>query len=363
MRYSRPKKTCKPSMDVMERRQLLSAAPLGAISWRDLHGLATEVDRAQRGPIQAQGSVARPRAPLGHGHLRSSRPGSGVGAGSIEQQADIANAILRIADPVLQDLAKSRPGADAAVTQVRQSLAQIVATSRAQPSAVVSAASDDVLDTLLDTFGPGDPFASLGVVSADALKPGDIIVRCTPGLTSQGIELAHWSRYSHVALYIGDGQIIDAVGAGVHTRSLADLLSESNRVGVLRVPDLSAAQARTAIRAAQAQEGDAYNFVGLAALEAQKLSAVIAHLSEGLPGVVGVLSRAERLPSSIIDNGTFACSQLVRYAFIKAGVTLSQANGLAPGDVVRLGMVGVLDEVGRLEIPAQTTTTAGAWLP
>lgn len=386
----RPKKAYAPSIDAMERRQLLSNAPLGAMARRAaqpieaevarrrdaipadapdarprFEAIAAEVARRRREAIPADAPDARPRFLSGQATLRASRPGSRGGVVTVEQQASIADTFLRLADPVLGALAKYGDGAQPAATQVRQRLSQLSDQAVAQPSALVSATQDDLLGSLLDTFGPGDPFASLGVVSTDSLKPGDIILRCTDSLGSQAIELAHWSRYSHVALYIGDGQIIDAMPNGVHTRPLSEMLSDSNRASVLRVPDLSPAQAQAAIRAAKAQEGAAYNFTGLVALEVQKAAAVIAHAGEGLGGIIGVLSRAERLPSSLIDNGTFACSQLVRYAFLKAGISLTQANGAAPGDFVRLGMAGVLDEVGRLEVPAKVSTAAatGAWLP
>lgn len=350
-------------MDAMERRQMLSNAPLAAISRRQVHADVAATDRADAVPRPADVSRPALRFLNGRTPLRASRPGPRGGVVGVEQQAAVANTFLTIADSVLRDVGESSDAARPAVSQVRQRLASLVENARSEPSLLVSATDDDVLESILDTFGPGDPFASLDVVSTDSLKPGDIILRCTDSLGSQAIELAHWSRYSHVALYIGNGQIIDAMPSGVHTRSLADLLSDSSRASVLRVPDLTASQAQAVIRAAAAKEGSAYNFVGLAALEAQKVVAVVAHAGEGLGGVIGVLSRAERLPAALVDNGTFACSQLVRYAFLKAGVKLTNANGVAPGDFVRLGMVGVLDEVGRLEVPTEPSTATGAWLP
>ncbi|MDR3633341.1 MAG: YiiX/YebB-like N1pC/P60 family cysteine hydrolase [Isosphaeraceae bacterium] len=360
----RKKKAYFPSFDPMERRDLPTASPLTAMSSRGLHAIGSEIVGDHHGQSSGHPSIAHPGSLHGIAGARARGPASPAGAGTLQEQADVATSFLRLADSILENLSKFQPGSEADASQARQLIAQLTSISQTQPSAVVSAPQSDPLESLLSTFGPGDPFASLGVISPSALKPGDIIARCTPGLVSQTIELAGWSRYSHVALYIGHGMVIDAVGAGVHTRSLTELLSESNRASVLRVPGLTAAQAQAVIHAAEAHEGAAYNFTGLAALEAQKLAAVISHANEGLGGIIGVLSRAERLPSRLIDNGTFACSQLVRLAYMKAGITLSHANGLAPGDVIRLGMVGVLDEVGRLAVPSQaTSSTTGAWLP
>ena len=362
MRFKRRKTTYIPSMDAMERRELLSGATLTAIPGRGFHAIVSEFERHHLAPLAAHGQKAVPPSPRGHaGGLKA---GAKAGAVTLRQQADIAAAFLQLVDPVLQRLSNLDPGAEAAAGHVRQLIAQLTSLSQSQPASLVSAPQDDPLEFLLNTLGPGDPFASKGIVSQASLKPGDIIARCTAGLGSQALELAHWSRYSHVAIYIGHGQIIDAMPDGVHTRSLDSMLADSNRAAVLRVPGLTAAQAQNVIRAAKAREGAAYNFTALAALETQKVAAVLSHAHEGLGGIIGVLSRAERLPAFLVDNGTFACSQLVRYAFRKAGITLTHANGVTPGDIVRLGMVGVLDEVGRLEVPAQqATSTTGAWLP
>ena len=270
----------------------------------------------------------------------------------LQQAGDIALMALKLADAGLGKLSKGGLLSEPAAEQVRQTLADLVAQSATQASSVVSASLNDALESILATVGPGDPFASLPILSASSLKPGDIIVRCTPGLSSQLFEFALWTRYSHGALYIGEDKIIDATGKGVKIRELSELLRESNRVGVLRVPDLTEAQAQAAISAARSQEGAAYNYEGVVALLAQKLAALIAYTDEGIGGVINILSRTERLPDSLVNQGTYGCTQLVRFAFQKAGITLSHANGLNPGDVVRLGLVGDLNEVGRLPLSA-----------
>ena len=270
----------------------------------------------------------------------------------LQQALDLTLITIQVADTGLENLSKGGLLSKSASEQVRQTLADLVAQSATQASSVVSAPLNDALESILTTVGPGDPFASLPILSTSNLELGDIIVRCTPGLSSQLFEFALWTRYSHGALYIGEDKIIDATGKGVKSRGLSELLSESNRVGVLRVPNLTEAQAQAAISAARSQEGAAYNYTGVTALIAQKLAALAAYTDEGIGGVINILSRTEWLPDSLVNQGTYGCTQLVRFAFQQAGITLSHANGLNPGDVVRLGLVGDLNEVGRLPFPA-----------
>jgi cell wall-associated NlpC family hydrolase len=221
-----------------------------------------------------------------------------------------------------------------------------------QPDAVLSATQDERLESLLKEFGPSDPFASLPFLSVDELKPGDIILRRSSALSSQMTELMIWSPYTHSALYVGDGMIIDSTWEyGVKTRSLADLLDESIRVSVLRLQGLTSDQAEMVVLAAQSKESAEYNFENVKLLGAQKLDALTNVSRQSLGEMIGVLGRAEYLLDAT-DNGKFACSELIVFAFKAADITLSQASGFTPGDMVRLGQAGFLSEVGRLQVPA-----------
>jgi cell wall-associated NlpC family hydrolase len=220
------------------------------------------------------------------------------------------------------------------------------------PDAVLSATQDERLESLLKEFGPSDPFASLPFLSVDELKPGDIILRRSSALSSQMTELMIWSPYTHSALYVGDGMIIDSTWEyGVKTRSLADLLDESIRVSVLRLQGLTSDQAEMVVLAAQSKESAEYNFENVKLLGAQKLDALTNVSRQSLGEMIGVLGRAEYLLDAT-DNGKFACSELIVFAFKAADITLSQASGFTPGDMVRLGQAGFLSEVGRLQVPA-----------
>lgn len=268
---------------------------------------------------------------------------------------DITRGLLKINERALQNLAKFLPASEASsIVRVRKHFGQLLVQLDTEPDAVLAATQDDQLESLLKKYGPGDPFSSLPFLSVDELKPGDIILRCSSALSSQMTEVMIWSRYTHSALYIGDGMIIDSTWQhGVKIRSLADLLNESSRVGVLRLPGLTSDQADQVISAAKSKGASEYNFEGVKMLGVQKLDALTNMSQQSLGNLIGILGRAEQLPVDATDNGKYACSELIVSAFKAIGISLSQASGFTPGDMVRLSQAGFLSAAGRLQVPAE----------
>ena len=64
------------------------------------------------------------------------------------------------------------------------------------------------------------------------------------GVTSLGIRAFSASSVSHVALYVGEGQVAEATGAGVQVITLQQALAHSDKLFALRVPDLTPDQAK-----------------------------------------------------------------------------------------------------------------------
>ncbi len=58
-----------------------------------------------------------------------------------------------------------------------------------------------------------------------------------------GIRAFSASSVSHVALYVGEGQVAEATGAGVQVITLQQALAHSDKLFALRVPDLTPDQA------------------------------------------------------------------------------------------------------------------------
>jgi hypothetical protein len=360
MQPSRRKNRFLPEFETSERRELLSATPLGAFSTLAKHvtgdSLTDRVGHNDRAQIPNSGHIKIVAvSSIAHSRVLS------TSVSSIEQSR-LADNYLELANTALRDLRKHAPASESST--LHQAVNQIHRVLGHNPTGAAQVAESNLIDSILSTIGPGDPFASLPVIAESQLQPGDIIARCTPGLVSQGIEIGTWSRYSHVALYIGNGQIIDSTARGVQIRSLADLLASSDRVGVLRVPGLTANEAQVVIQGAESHDGAAYNFAGAGAIGLQKITGVVSQANQGLGAIIGVLSRAEHLPDSVVNNGTYWCSQLVVNALESAGINPTYANGATPGDVVRLGTLGVFEEVGRLPFGTSTTTPiSGEWLP
>lgn len=268
---------------------------------------------------------------------------------------DITSGLLQINERVLQNLARFLPASETStIVSVRKHFGQLLDKLSTEPDAVLAATQDEQLESLLKKYGPGDPFSSLPFLSVNELKPGDIILRCSSALSSQMTEVMIWSRYTHSALYIGNGMIIDSTWQhGVKIRSLADFLKESNRVGVLRLPGLTSDQADQVIAAAKSKAGSAYNFEAVKRLGVQKLDALTSMSRQSLGDMLGILGRAEHLPVNATDDGKYACSELIVSAFKAIGIPLSQASGFTPGDMVRLSQAGFLAEAGRLQVPAK----------
>lgn len=67
---------------------------------------------------------------------------------------------------------------------------------------------------------PLDPGVGGQSIDENALSIGDIIVSTTPALISRVIRRATGSVVSHALVYIGGGQVVEAIGAGVTLRTL-----------------------------------------------------------------------------------------------------------------------------------------------
>ena len=266
---------------------------------------------------------------------------------------DITRGLLQISERVLQNLSRFLPASETStIMSVSKHFVRLMNKLDTQPDTVLSATQDNQLESLLNKFGPSDPFSSSPFLSVNELKPGDIILRCSTALSSQMTELMIWSRYTHSALYIGNGMVIDATWQhGVKIRSLADLLNESNRVGVLRMQGLTSDQASKIILAAQSKESSQYNFEGVKMLGVQKLDALSNISRQYLGDMIGILGRAEYLPPNVTDSGKYACSELIVFAFKAVNIILSHASGFTPGDMIRLSQAGFFSEVGRLQVP------------
>src|SRR5688572_8114304 len=215
------------------------------------------------------------------------------------------------------------------------------------------------------------PQAEEEALTLDRLQPGDIILTSASTLRSAGIRLMTWSSVSHAALYIGEGRIVEALGSGVHVRSLDELLLEESIAVVLRYPGLRPDQQVQLTDYALEKAGARFNFVGVTF---QVPFSVVRRACELplLPGAVrDTCVRSVGALSYLAASETqLFCSQLVMQAYQHAGVQVTDADArlitpadilhMREGDVPSVAVRQPLRSVGHLKYDPPPITIAAA---
>ena len=177
------------------------------------------------------------------------------------------------------------------------------------------------------------------LVSAEALQPGDILLTAGSGITSVGIQVLTMAPVSHAALYVGDDQVIEAVGEGVRTRSVQAVLEEEAMVVAFRHPGTTPETAALMRDFAHGKVGSRYGYLGVM-LHAP--FAVERRVCE-LPLVPGLVRDFCLRGVALVQLGTgsddrFFCSQLVMEAYRHAGlpITSAKAHWMSPADILHM---------------------------
>jgi hypothetical protein len=207
------------------------------------------------------------------------------------------------------------------------------------------------------------------VLARDAIVPGDILLSADPTFVSTSIRAMTFAPVSHAAVYIGDGQLVDAMRPGVRLRQLDELLDEAALVLVLRYPDLTAEQAAAISEYALQRTGTGFNFLGVTlhipfslARRVCELPLVPAGLRDSCIRSVGVLNHLAASESRVF------CSQLVLLAYRNAGVSVTTADPrlispadllhMREGDVPSVSVAKRLHYVGQLKHERPATRVA-----
>lgn len=91
----------------------------------------------------------------------------------------------------------------------------------------------------------------------ELIAPGDILLTFSSGeLTNFFIE----GEYKHCAMYIGQGEIIEAIGKGVVIREIEYFASSKDKIGVFRPLFCSGVEAVNAVKIAVNQKGKKYDY-------------------------------------------------------------------------------------------------------
>ena len=200
---------------------------------------------------------------------------------------------------------------------------------------------------------PLDPGTGGQSIDERALNIGDIIVSTTDQTVSQAIRRATRSPVSHSILYIGDGQVVEAIGSGVTQRSLRDALNDAQVAVAFRYPGLTPNRALMIRDFAGQQISKPYNFWGIVQQGGFQLDRLVFCSGKTGPEYDQCVNWVGRVNLGKGSDDSFFCSQLVLAAYQHAGVPLTRTppTWSSPDDLAQLGFSQKLGYVGHLKAP------------
>ncbi len=179
-------------------------------------------------------------------------------------------------------------------------------------------------------------------LSPSELKAADIIVSTTGATVSGVVRFGTGSPVSHAMLYVGGGNVVEAVGSGVREVPLKSAFNDASLAVAYRMTDLTMREAEAVIRFAKNNVGRAYD----------KAGAVGAGLAANSPACFllgAVVCAVVRSGTASVPNN-FYCSELVLAAFASANRPIINQNPSTsvPQDIIRAYSVGRLEYLGHL---------------
>jgi cell wall-associated NlpC family hydrolase len=177
------------------------------------------------------------------------------------------------------------------------------------------------------------------LVGVEDLSPGDILLSADAGIASAGIRLLTTSPVSHAAIYVGAGEVAEALGGGVRLRSMAKVMDEETVVAVFRHPALDDERAARLSAYAREQVGKQYDYVGVMMHAPFALQRRVCELP-GMPTVLREACLSMLATFQLIHGGDdrFFCSQFVLEAYRMAGLPLTRArpHWVSPEDILHM---------------------------
>ena len=209
---------------------------------------------------------------------------------------------------------------------------------------------------------PVDPQNGGRSINPEVLKSGDIIVTSTKNLLSPIIRQLSGSEVSHAILYIGNRQVIEAIGEGVVLRKLDDSLACVNLAVAFRHPAITDIQADNIRDFALGKVTYKFNKWGLVLHPRFGLGSIFCN-SESTAEIASCQKWIGTIVLDLTGKDQFFCSQLVNLAYNSANLPIANwsAELSSPGDVPTLGLIGDLQYVGHLKyIPLPDTISPTA---
>lgn len=182
------------------------------------------------------------------------------------------------------------------------------------------------------------------MLSESDLQIADILLSTGSATVSRVIRGATGSNYSHAAIYIGNGNIIEAVGDGVQLKSLKRAMTDDSLVSVYRHSNLSSGQGQKAVAYARLQVGKPYDSAGAAGGGLTSGRGIVIAVFLG-PLLAGIGFAAD-IRNRNNPEAAFYCSELVALSFAHAGVSLgSGAASTTPEDIKKSRQTNYIGEL------------------
>jgi Permuted papain-like amidase enzyme, YaeF/YiiX, C92 family len=214
-----------------------------------------------------------------------------------------------------------------------------------------------------------DPSNGGALIAPRVLQTGDILLSAANGINSAGIRAITLSPVSHAALYVGNGQIIEAVTEGIRQRRVQDFILEEATIVAFRHPKLDGVQAALIQKFSEKHIGTKYNTAGIVLQAPFTLERKLCELPI-LPAAVrdACIRGVAAIQLGPVPNDQFFCSQFVLEAYKAAGLPLTDADPrlVTPGDLLHMRKGDVpsikihqaLQYVGHLKTPPLVASAA-----
>ena len=174
----------------------------------------------------------------------------------------------------------------------------------------------------------------------ESLRPGDIVLVRYPFLYFLGwcIQVIGRDMWAHAALYIGDGDVIEAKGSGVRKASISEVLKSDSMVSlkyrIYRPNDISLGKIKKVIQYCEDRIGWGYD-----------------HNAVGFVAVFKLLERwgliqKNPLINPLNEEDKEFCTELVAGAYAYAGYPLVDIAS----SLVRAGDIALSPKVSMIEI-------------
>lgn len=210
------------------------------------------------------------------------------------------------------------------------------------------------------------PENGLVFIQPSDLRAGDILFSAEGSIRSLGIRVFSNAAVSHSFIYLGNGNIAEAVGSGTRIRPLADALKETNLTVAFRRPDLTDNDIQAIIAFAEEKNGSGYNHLGIAlqapfsiarnACELPVIPRAVRHLCLNALATITVPS---------LGNKRLFCSQFVIEAFNRAGkpLTTARPQWVDPSDILHLREddIATIAPVAKLHYIGHLQCTPSLW--